>query len=291
VRRVRRIRMTLMFLLSVLWAAIRQAPLKVRHVAGAHLPGGVITPQGQFMPAISGGDKTPEEEQAEAEAEAKRAEEEREAAEDEARKAEEEAQERKPKWEGEFDQAKAERAVENARRAENAAKAKADAAEKRARELEQAQETEQETTKRERDESRVAAEQATTAANNLLINEAVRDAAGELDVPVKKHRRLLKLVERDGITVDDERNVHGATEAVESVLEEFPEFKATAPPPPDEEEEEGEETPGGKPDRKRKPKELTPEAVKKMATEDPDRFNQLFEEGKIPKSALEGMRP
>ncbi|HSC20141.1 MAG TPA: hypothetical protein VLC07_00250, partial [Solirubrobacterales bacterium] len=191
---------------------MRERPLKLRPAGMYRGPLTVsLIPTGEFLPAISGGDKTPEEEQAEAEAAAKKAEEEREAAEDEARKAEEEAEKQPPEW-GDLDKEKAERAVRNARAAEKQAKERARKAEEEAAELREAQETEQETIKRERDESRVAAEQATTAANNLLINEAVRDAAGELDVPVKKHRRLLKLVERDGITIDDDRNVHGATE-------------------------------------------------------------------------------
>jgi hypothetical protein len=287
VRRARRIRMSLKFLLLVLWSVLRQRAFALKPRAGA-LSGITVTPQGEFLPQMAGGDKTPEEEQAEAEAAAKRAGEEKEAAEDEARKAEEEAEQRKPKWDGEYDQAKAERAVENARRAESAAKAKAEAAEKRARKLEQAQETEQETIKRERDENRVEAEQARTAADNLLINEAIRDAAGDLEIPVKKHRRLLRLVERGEITIDDDRNVHGATRAVEDVLGEFPEFKAPVPPPKDEEEES--ENPGGAPDRKRKPKEMSPETVAKMAKENPDEFNRLFEEEKIPKSALAGVK-
>lgn len=288
-RRARRALLTLKFILLVLWSAIWQRPIKVKPAFGAKWSA-VLTPQGALLPSISGGDETPEERAAreEAEAAAKRAEEEKEAAEEEARKAEEEAEERKPKWDDEFDQAKAERAVENARAAEKVAKAKAEAAEQRARELEQAQETEQETIKRERDENRVAAEQARTAADNLLINEAIRDAAGELDIPVKKHRRLLRLVERGGISIDDDRNVHGATDAVESVLDEFPEFKAAAPDPKDP--EDPPETPGGAPDRKRKPKELTPEAVAKMAKENPEEFNLLFDEGKIPKSALSGVK-
>jgi hypothetical protein len=293
---VRRFRSTLkflMFVLRLIVAFVRERPLKLRPVGMYRGPLSVaLTPAGEFLPAITGGDETPEEKKAreEAEAAAKKAEEEREAAEDETRKAEEEAEERKPKWEGEYDQPKAERAVENARRAEQAAKEEARKAKEEAAKLRQAQETEQETVKRERDESRAAAEQATTAANNLLINEAIRDAAGELDVPVKKHRRLLRLVERGEISIDDDRNVHGATEAVEDVLEEFPEFKAPTTPPKEEEEPEPLENPGGAPDRKRKPKEMTPEAVAKMADENPDEFNQLFEEGKIPQSALAGSK-
>jgi len=280
--------MSLKFLAIVLWAVIRQRAFALKPLAGG-LSGATVTPQGAFLPQMAGGDKTPEEEQAEAEATAQRSEEEREDAEEEARKAEEDAEQRKPKWDGEFDQAKAERAVENARNAEQAAKAEARKRKEEADELRQAQETEQETVKRESEENRAAAERERTVADNLLINEAIRDAAGELDVPVKKHRRLLRLVERKDITIDDEREVQGAQSAVEEVLEEFPEFKAAAAGP-DDENTKPPENPGGAPDRKRGSKELTPEAVAKMAKTETDRFNQLFDEGKIPKSALAGLK-
>lgn len=286
-RRARRIRMSLKFLALVLWSVLRQRAFALKPVAGG-LSGVTVTPQGDFLPQMAGGDKTPEEEQAEAEAAEERAQQEREAAEEETRKAEEEAEQGKPKWDGEVDKEKAERAVANARRAEQAAKEEARKAKEEAAKLRQAQETEQETIKRERDEKAVENEQLRSAADTALINEAIRDAAGELDVPVKKHRRLLRLVERGEITLDDERNVSGATEAVQEVLDEFPEFKPSASKPA--EDEEPPENPGGAPDRKRGSKELTPEVVAKMAKEDPDRFNDLFEEGKIPKSALGGLK-
>ena len=45
-------------------------------------------------------------------------------------------------------------------------------------------------------------------------------------MPPKKIKRLLRLVDREQITVDEDGDVDGAEEAVEDLLEEFPELKA-----------------------------------------------------------------
>jgi hypothetical protein len=134
-------------------------------------------------------------------------------------------------------------------------------------------------------------------AERPTINEALRDAALEADVDPRKIKRLLRLVDREGITVDEDGEVDGADEAVADLLEEFPEFKAPAGKPNDD----GDGTAAGASPRRRqagprrKPKELTKEQVAKLAredpdrfNEDPDRFNELFEAGKIPASALGG---
>lgn len=279
-------RKKLLFLLAVIVGALRGRPVEIPHVRrGA--PGAFLTPDGRLMPAMVGGDETPEEKAAREEAERKAAEDEAEAAEAEARKAEEEreaAEEDEGKWDGEVDKKRAERAVANARAAEKRAKERAEEAERERDELRQAQETEHETTKRERDEAKLEAERAKATAERMIIDGALRDAAADADVPPKKVRRLLKLVDRDEITVDDEGEVAGAAEAIADVLDEFPEFGPK--PAGGDDDNPPKEEPGGKPDRKRQPKELTAEQVTKMAREDPEQFNQLFDEGKIPASAL-----
>jgi predicted transcriptional regulator len=159
------------------------------------------------------------------------------------------------------------------------------AAEKRTRELEQAQETEHETAKREATEAKLEAEREREASKALKVTLALREAAAESDVPPKKVSRLLRMVDQTGIVIDAEGDVDPETAeaAIADVLQDFPEFKAAAPRPSEEEEE---ELPGGAPDRKRKPKDLTRKDVEKMAREDPDRLNQLIDEGKLPASAL-----
>lgn len=279
-------RKTLLFLLRVTVGALRGRPVEIPHVHGG--PSAMLTPTGRFMPVIAGGDETPEETAAREEAERKKAEEDAAAAEEEAERAEAERKAAEAKeWDGEVDKEKAERAVRNARAAEKKAKAEADAAKAEAAELRQAQETEQETVKRERDEARVEAEQAKARADRLLIDTALRDAAAEAGVAPAKIRRFVRMVEREGLEIDSDGEVTGAEEAVETLLEEYPEFKAAEKPP------EGDpppEDPGGKPDRKRAPKELTTEQVRKLAKEDPEKFNKLFDEGKIPESALSGAK-
>ena len=248
------------------------------------------------MPAIAGGDKTPEEIAAEEEA-ARIAEEERvatEAAEAEAKRREEldPNDPDHPDFKGEFDKERAERLVANerARAKKRLEKAQADAkaAQDKARELERAQETEQETTKRERDEAKAEAERLRSNTERATIDIAIRDAAADAEVPAKTIKRLVRLVDRDDISVDEAGEVDGATEAVEAFLEEFPEFKAAAKVDPNEPKP---ELPGGAPDRKRKAdKEMTPEQVQKLAKDNPEKFNELFDAGKIPQSALAGIK-
>lgn len=290
---MRRIRLTLKFLLAVILGALRGRPVEIPHVhRGA--PSAMLTPDGRYMPVMAGGDETPEEKEAREEAEREKADEEAAGAEAEAKRAEKEriaAEEKDGKWKGEFDQERAERAVENARTAEKKAKAEAEKAKTEAAELRQAQESEQETTKRERDEFKAQAERERSAREHTLIDLAIRDAAADAEVPAKKVRRLVKLIDREEISVDEEGEVSGAEEAVGDFLDEFPEFKAPEKPEEEPEEEEPTEEPGGKPDRKRKPKELTAKQVQEMAKSDPEKFNRLFDEGKIPKSALEGLKP
>jgi hypothetical protein len=122
----------------------------------------------------------------------------------------------------------------------------------------------------------------------VTIDIALRDAAADAEVPAWKIKRLVRLVDRDDISVDEAGEVEGATEAVEAFLEEFPEFKAEAKVDPA---DPAPEPPGGTPDRKRKPgKELTPEQVQDLVKNDVDKFNELFEAGKIPQSALAGIK-
>lgn len=282
--------------LRVLHAYLRRRPLELEGVDGTGHRTFLLTPRGQIIPPMAGGDKTPEEIAAEVEAAEQKAEEDKaaeEAAEAEAQKKAEEEDPDSPNFKGEFDADKAKRLIANERkrakeRLEKAQKAAADA-EARAKELEQAQETEHETAKRERDEAKVENERLRATTEKLKVDAAIRDAAADLDVPAKKVKRLLRLVDREGITVDSDGDADGAAEAVESVLEEFPEFKE-APVDPDDGDGKS-EPPGGAPDRKRKPdKELSAEQVQKMAKEDPERFNELFEAGKIPEKALAGLK-
>ncbi len=287
-RRVRRIRMSLKFLAIVLLSVIRQRAFALKPLAGG-LAGVIVTPQGAFVPQMAGGDETPEEKAEREEAERKAAEDEAEAAEAEAKRAEEErekAEAEEGKWEGEVDRKRAERAVENARAAERKAKAEAAAAKAEADELRQAQETEHETAKRQAEERRIENERLQESNCRLKANEAIREAAAEADVPAKKVRRLLKLVDRDSITFDADGEVDQETvaNAVVEVLGEFPEFKAT--PKPANGDPEPPENPGGAPDRKRRPKNIDRAEVERLAKEDPDELNRLIDEGKIPASAL-----
>lgn len=281
-------RKTMQFLIAFVRGALRGQPVEIPHVHHGS-PAAMLTPDGRFMPGMAGGDETPEEKAAREEAERKAAEDEAEAAEAEAKRAEEErkaAEEAEAgRWEGEVDKEKAERAVRNARAAEKKAKEEAEQAKAEAAELRQAQETEHETAKRERDEARVEAEQAKARADRLTVDTALRDAAAEAGVAPAKIRRFVRMVERDGLEIDSDGEVTGAEEAVDALLEEFPEFKAE---PSNEEGPPKKEKPGGNPDRKRKEPELTPEQLQKMAQDEPDKFNQLMDEGKIPASALGG---
>lgn len=276
--------------LRVLLARLRRRPLELEGVRGTGGSKFLLTPDGRIMPRIAGGDKTPEEIAADEEA-ARKAEEEAEA---EAERLREEEEEQKPILEGDLDKERAERLIRNER--ERAAKRlekarqEAEAAKAEAAKLRQEKETEQERVTREAGEAKAEAERQRANAERLTIDAAIRDAAAEADVPAKTIRRLVRLVDRDDITVDGDGEVDGAAEAVEAFLTEYPEFKGAAPKPKDDDDEDPEPEPaGGNPSRKKKPpKELTTEQVKKLAKEDPEKFNELFEAGKIPASALGG---
>jgi hypothetical protein len=276
--------------LRVLLARIRRRAIELEGPTGRfHL-----FPDGTILPVIAGAGPTPEEEAeaAQAAAELERAEAEAEAA--RIKKAEEDGIDPSnlPDFKGPYDQEKAERAIAHLKERSNERMAKAqeriDKAEARARELEQAQETEHETAKREATEAKLEAERERSNTQRLQINIALRDAAAELEVPAKKVKRLLKLVDRDGISVDGE-DVEGATEAIEAVLEEFPEFKGK----PSGEGGDGNEPPaqepaGGNPSRTKKPpKELTAEQARKLAKDDPEKFHELLAGGKL-EGALAG---
>jgi hypothetical protein len=279
--------------LRVLLARLRRRPLELE---GPQRRRFWLYPDGTLLPAMAGGDKTPEEIAAEEEAAALKAEEEAEAeAEAEAaaaaaKKAEEEEEEG-PEFEGDFDAEKARRLIANERKraAKRLAKAQADAkaAADKAAELEREKETEQQRVSREGGEAKAEAERQRANAERLTVDAAIRDAAAEADVPARTIKRLVRLVDRDDIAVDADGEVDGATEAVEAFLTEFPEFKGKPAPEPDEGDPPAPEPPGGNPPRDKKPpKELTTEQVQKLIKEDPVKFNELFEAGKIPQSAL-----
>lgn len=225
---------------------------------------------GTRLPVMAGGDETPEEK---AEREAAEAEQ-REREERERREAEDD--ENPETW----DKERAARTIRQQRKAEREARERAEAAERERDELRRAQESEQERTIRERDEAKAEAERERARANRLLIDGAIRDAAGEAGVPIKRHQRVLRLIDREGISVDAEGNVDGADDAVEALLEELPELKGRT-------DDDGEPA-GGNPDRKRNRGTMTTEQARKLAADDPATFNRLFDENKIPASAFGG---
>jgi hypothetical protein len=273
--------------LRVLLARLRRRPLELE---GPQRRRFWLHPDGFVIPAMVGADdKTPEE--IAAEEEAKRVADEEAAA--EKLREEEEENAPKPILEGDLDKERAERLIQNER--ERAAKRlkkaqdDADAAKAEAAKLRQEKETEQEKVARELGEERTARERDRANAERLTIDAAIRDAAAEADVPGKTIRRLVRLVDRDDIAIDADGEVDGATEAVEAFLTEFPEFKAKPAPEPNDGDPPEPEPAGGAPDRKRKaPKEMTRAQVEKLAKEDPEKFNEMFDAGLIPASALGG---
>lgn len=275
--------------LRVLLARLRRRPLELE---GPQRRRFWLHPDGTIVPAMAGGDKTPEE--IAAEEETKRIGEEetdREREEEETRE-EEEANVPKPILEGDLDKERAERLIQNERdrAAKRLKKAQddADAAKAEAAKLRQEKESEQEKVARELGEERTARERDRANAERLTIDAAIRDAAAEADVPGKTIRRLVRLVERDHISIDADDEVDGATEAVEAFLTEFPEFKGKPAAEPNDGDPPS-EPPGGAPDRKRKaPKEITRAQVEKLAKEDPEKFNEMYDAGLIPASALGG---
>jgi hypothetical protein len=232
---------------------------------------------------MAGGEKTDEE--IVAEEEAKRLADKEAAAEKQREEEEENAP--KPILEGDLDKERAERLIQNERdrAAKRLKKAQddADAAKAEAAKLRQEKETEQERVTREAGESKAEAERQRANAERLTIDAAIRDAAGDADVPARTIKRLVRLVDRDDISVDADGEVDGATEAVEAFLTEFPEFKGkpTTEPPADGDPPEPEPA-GGNPSRNKKPpKELTAEQARKLAKEDPEKFHELLDAGKL----------
>jgi hypothetical protein len=275
--------------LRVLLARLRRRALELEGVKGTGGQMFLLTPRGQIIPPVCGGDKTPEEIAAEEEAAALKAEEDA-AAEAEAAKKAEEEEEEGPEFEGDFDAEKAKRLIANERKraAKRLARAQADAkaAADEAAALKAEKETEQERVTREGGEAKAEAERQRANAERLTIDAAIRDAAAEADVPARTIKRLVRLVDRDDISVDVDGEVDGATEAVETFLTEFPEFKAKPAVEPDDGDPPKPEPPGGNPSRKQKPKEMTREQVQKLAKEDPAKFNEMFDAKLIPASAL-----
>lgn len=279
--------------LRVLLARLRRRALELEGLPGMAQQKFWLTPEGKILVPIAGGDKTPEE--IAAEEEAKRKADEEAAAEAEAERLREEEEENAPQpiLEGDLDKERAERLIQNERdrAAKRLKKAQddADAAKAEAARLRQEKETEQERVAREGGEAKAEAERQRANAERLTIDAAIRDAAAEADVPARTIKRLVRLVDRDAISVDADGEVDGATEALEAFLTEFPEFKAKPAVDPNEEDPLPPEPPGPNPDRKRKPpKELTRAQVEKLAKEDPEKFNEMFEANLIPASALGG---
>jgi hypothetical protein len=185
-----------------------------------------------------------------------------------------------------FDKDRAMRTIRRQREEEKKLKARADAAEKERDELRQAQESEQERTVRERDEAKAEAALEKQAALKAQVDLAIYETALEAGIPGKKVKRTMRLIDRDGITLED-GEVQGVEDALTDLLNDVPELKGEPTPDPEPEPEgDPEEEPGGNPDRRRKPREMTPERAAKLAKDDPVKFNELFEEGKIPASAL-----
>jgi hypothetical protein len=273
--------------LRVLLARIRRRPLELEGVYGTGHRIFFLTPKGQIMPPICGGAPDPPDPDPIPEPEPTPVPDPD--PDPDPDPVPEPGDE--PKFEGEYDEAQAKQAIAHlkARNRERMAKAKAELAkaDARAKELEREKESEQETLRREAGEAKAEADRLRADAERMLIDNAIRDAASDADVPVKKLKRIPRLVDRDGIAVED-GEVEGATEAVEAFLTENPEFKGTAADPPD---PEPDPEPGSSPDRKRKAsKELTTEQIRKLAKEDPDKFNELYDAGKIPASALSGAK-
>jgi hypothetical protein len=197
-----------------------------------------------------------------------------------------------PKLDGPFDAERARRAMAAERRKTEEERRKRQEAERERDELRQAQESEQERIQRERDEALLEAQTARERADRLLVDNALRDAAIEAGVDPQRVARAVKLADREDIAVShdgDEASVTGSEDAIATVVADFPEFVSSINPDPDPDPPEDDpvpEPPGGNPDRKRKPKPLTPEQVSELAKKDPAKFNEMWEKGQIPKSAL-----
>jgi len=234
---------------------------------GLDVPGVLHVPTGRLLPPLAGGDETPEEQAAREAQEAA-----------DAARAETEAREEEdggPPPE-EWDQERAARTIRAQRQAEAEATRRAEAAEARLRAIEQENETERERAERERDEALATAATNETALRESRLDIAIRDVAADRDVDPRRIRRLSQLVQADGVSFTDEGQPEGIEDAVDQVLADFPELVVDGT---------GSSSPANGA-RRRTEKGMTVDEAKTIAVSDPDKFNELWEAGKIPAGAL-----
>jgi hypothetical protein len=196
-----------------------------------------------------------------------------------------------PAPEDKWDEDRALRTIRKQRAEEKKLKAERDSIKAERDALLAEKETEQERTVRELGEVKAEAERLREAARSATINGALRDAAIDGGIDPKRIKRVLRLIDRSDIAVDEDGDVEGADQAVEDFLEEFPEFKAQEAEPEADPDEDGKpkRTPGANPDRKRgKGGELSHKDAVRLSTRDPEKFAEMLAEGKIPRSALGG---
>lgn len=226
-----------------------------------------------LLPPLAGGDETPEEKAA------REAQEAREAADRaEADRIEAERQQRQdPDDPRNWDPERARRTILAQRQAEQEANTRAEHAEAALRQIEQANETERETAERERDEERQRNDRLAADLRASRLDIAIRDVAGARDVPQAKIRRLSQLVQADGVRFDDDGHPQGIEDAVDTVLEDMPELLMESGT--------GSSSPANG-QRRRSEREMTVEEAKTIAKNDPEKFNRLWDDGKIPAGAL-----
>lgn len=192
-----------------------------------------------------------------------------------------------------FDEERAMRTIRKQREAEKKLKADRDriAAERDA--LRAEKETEAERTARLLEETKAENERLRQAGRSATISAALRDIAIERDIDPKRVSKVIRLIDRSDIEIDDDGDVVGAEDAVDSFLEDYPEF-APKPADPDPDPGDGDppaptRKPGANPDRKRgKGGEMSHKEAVRLSTKDPEKFAELLLEGKIPRSALGG---
>lgn len=255
-------------------AAKTKLPVGYEHewLEGLDVPGLRHVATGRVIPPVAGGEETPEE---------KTAREAQEAA--DAQRAQEQAErerlaQRDPDDPRNWDPDRAARTIQTQRQSEQAAITRAEQAEARAAALEQANETEQQRIQRERDEERQQNTTLSTELQSTRTEIAIRDVAAQRDVDPKRMRRLVQLVQADGgVTYDQQGIAQGVDDAVDAVLTDFPEMVGA--------DGTGSSSPAN-PARQRRDREMTPAEAKALAVSDPEKFNRLADEGKIPSSAL-----
>jgi len=243
---------------------------------GLDVPGVRHIATGRFLPPLAGGEETPEE------AAARAAQEAADAQRAQAQAERERLAQQDPDDPRNWDPDRAARTIQTQRESERAALQRAEQAEAKAAALEQANETEQQRIERERDEERKQNGTLSTELRDAMTEIAIRDVAAQRDVDPKRMRRLAQLVRADGgVTYDAQGVVQGVEDAVDAVLGDFPEMIG--------DDGTGSSSPAN-PARQRKDKEMTRADVEALADSDPDKFNELFDAGKIPSSALGGVR-